>query len=156
MSNEKIITWTAPEFRYYKKNTAWYITLGAISILVIAFFIIVQKDIFAAITAGILLASIVFFSFQKPELLEIEINQKFLHVGKVTYPYKQLKHFWIVNNLHHRTLNIETSSLINNMIIVEVMDQNEEDIRNFLLRHLPEHHLTTETFAQKISHKLKF
>lgn len=154
-TQNKTFSWQAPEFRYYEKNSAWYVTLMAVCVLIIGFFAI-EGDWFAAITIFILAGCVVFFSTQRPEIVEVELNSKSLHFANIAFPYKQLKHFWIVNNQNHKTLNFETSTVLNNTIVVELMDQDEDEIRNFLLQFIPEHHETTETFAQKISHRLKF
>ena len=156
MPNEnQTISWSAPEFRHYEKNTGWYITFGAIAVLLVLFFII-QDDIFAAVSIAIIAIFVYFFSLQKPQIVQIELTSKALRYGNISFPYKQLKYFWIVNSEHHKTLNLVSSTVINNTIIVELMDQDEDEIRQFLLQHVPEHHETTATFAQKVSHHLKF
>ncbi len=154
MQTQKI-KWSAPEFRYYEKNVAWYITLIIIGGLVVSYFVY-EKDIFAAVCIAILGILVGLFSLQEPKIVEVELSQTGIAFGNIHFPYKQLRHFWTVNNTTHRTLNIETSTVINHILIIELMDQDEEEVRQFLLKYLPEHHLTTETFAQRISHKLKF
>ncbi len=154
-SPNKNFSWQAPEFRYYEKNSVWYTTLLAVCVVVIGFFII-EGDWFAAITIFILAGCVVYFSRQKPETIKVELSTVALHFGNMVFPYKQLKHFWIVNNHNHKTLNFETSTVLHNTIVVELMDQNENEVRTFLLQYIPEHHETRETFVQKISHKLKF
>jgi hypothetical protein len=63
----------------------------------------------------------------------------------------------VVNSENHKTLNLETTTYINNLVILELEDQNPEEIRSFLQDYLPEHPQNTrETFAQKLMHKLKF
>jgi hypothetical protein len=154
--NQKTISWQAPEFRHYEKDPAWYVTLTAISVLIVGFFII-QKDYFGAITMAIIGAMLVFFSRQTPQIVDIELNDKHIKFGNMVFPYKHLKSFWVVNSENHKTLNLETTTYINNLVILELEDQNPEEIRSFLQDYLPEHPQNTrETFAQKLMHKLKF
>jgi hypothetical protein len=156
MSNQnQTISWQAPEFRHYPKNLGWYITLIAVAVLIVGFFVI-EKDLFAAATTALLAGFVIFFSRQKPTLVTIELSNKAIKFGNLSCPYKQLKYFWIVNSEHHKTLNFSTSTYVNNTIILELEDQDPDEIREFLLQHLPEHHETEATFAQKVSHKLKF
>ncbi len=155
MTEQTKISWQALEFRHYEKNIGWYVTLLAIAILVTGFFII-QSDYFAGVTTAILAIMIIFFSRQKPELMEVEITGKAVHMDNLIYPFKHIKHFWIVNTPHHKTLNLETTTLVNRMVIIELGEQDAEEVREFLLNHLPEHTETTETITQKIMHKLKF
>ncbi|MDR3642105.1 MAG: hypothetical protein P4L74_00570 [Candidatus Doudnabacteria bacterium] len=156
MSNLSPISWEAHEFKYYPKTSGWYITLVAVFILLIAFFIIVESDYFAAVSLAIIGALIIIFARQTPQRVEIEINERGIRFGNLSYPYKQLKYFWIVNNDRHQTVNFHSSALVNNVVILELERQDPEEVRNFLVRFLPEHHLTQETTAQKIMHRFKF
>lgn len=155
MSTQNKISWQAPEFKHYNKTIGWYVALISIAILISGFFV-VQKDIFAAITTIILAGLVLLFSKQKPEIVPIEINDKTVKFGQIEYPYKQIKHFWVVHNERHKTVNLRTTTYVNNTIILELGTQNSEEVRNFLLKYLPEHETTDETFAQRLMHWLKF
>lgn len=154
--NQKNITWQAPEFRHYPKNVGWYITLVSISVLVIAFFVIVESDIFAAVSLGLITILIILFSRQSPRLVNVELNSKGIKFDNLHYPYKQLKYFWVVNNPRHKTIIFHTTAFLNNTLILELEDQDPEKIREFLLQYLPEHHETEETSIQRIMHRVKF
>jgi hypothetical protein len=158
MSTElpKTISWEAPEYRYYEKNAAWYVTLLCVTLLIGGFLIIIQQDIFGAVCVGIIAALLVFFSRQLPEPIVITLSQRGVTFGDISIPYKNLKHFWIVTEDEHRVLNIETMSWLNNHLILELMDEDPELVRSFLLRHLAEHHENTLRFSQKIAHRLRF
>jgi hypothetical protein len=153
--NKTIISWQAPEFRHYEKTPGWYASLVAIAILITGFFII-QRDLFAAITIGVLAVFVLLFSFHTPQIINVELSDKGIRFGNLLYPYKQLKHFWIVYNRNHKTLNLHTNTYVNNLVVIELEQQDPEAIREFLLLSLPEHTETNETFSQRISHKLKF
>jgi len=154
-TQNQTISWQAPEFRHYEKNMGWYVTLIGITILIVGFFVI-QQDLFAAITSGILGLVTIFFARQKPEIVPIELNGKGVYFGNVFFPYKQLKYFWVVSTPNHRTVNFHAATYINNVIILELEDQDPDEVHEFLSRYLPEHTETSETLIQKISHKLKF
>jgi hypothetical protein len=153
--NQTNISWQAPEFKSYEKNIGWYVTLFSIGILIVGFFII-QKDLFGAITMAIITACVVFFSKQKPEIVNISLSTKGINYGNLHFPYKQLKSFWIVNTQNHKTLNIITTTYVNNLLILELQDQNPDDVKEFLYNFLPEHEENRETFAQRLMHRLKF
>jgi len=152
----KNISWQAPEFRHYPKNAGWYITLISVAVLTVAFFIIVESDIFAGVSIGLIAVLIVLFSRQKPQLVNVELNNKGVKFDNLFYPYKQLKYFWVVNNPRHKTINFHTTAFLNNILILELENQNPETTREFLLQYLPEHHETDETAIQRIMHKVKF
>ena len=154
-SEQFIIAWQAPEFKHYQKNIAWYITLGAVAALIIGYMLI-QRDLFGAVTIFLLVVFIVFFSLQRPNEVTVGLTNKGIHVGELHLPYKTIKHFWVVNNNRHKTLNMETTAYLNRIIIVELEDQDPDMVREFLMRVVPEHERTHETFAQRIMHHLKF
>ncbi|MCL5774932.1 MAG: hypothetical protein M1333_01835 [Patescibacteria group bacterium] len=155
MTNQHKISWQAPEYRHYEKNAGWYVTLVSIVILIMAFFI-VQKDVFAAVTTGLLGILVVIFSRQKPETVEMELDHKRVKVGNIEVPYKQIKHFWVVHNEKHKTVNLETTTLVNNMLILELEHLDPEHVRMFLSQYLPEHEETEPTMVQRITHWFKF
>jgi hypothetical protein len=152
----KAYSWEAWEFRHYPKNGAWYITLICVAILMMAFFIIVESDIFAAVTIAILTLLVIMFSRQKPRRVNIELNHSGIKFGNLFYPYKQIKYFWVVNNSIHKTVNFHTSAMINNVLILELEAEDPEFIRQYLLRYLPEHPETKETAIQRVMHQFKF
>jgi len=143
------ISWEAWEFKHYPKNIGWYVTLISIAILVMAFFIIVENDIFAAISLGIIAALIIIFSRHAPQRVGIELTDRGITFGNLFYPHKQLKYFWVVHNENHKTLNFHTSAFVNNILILELEDQDPFEIRDFLIKHLPEHSETEENNCPK-------
>ena len=157
MSNEnQTLTWEANEFKHYPKNLGWYVVLISVTVLAMAFFIIIQSDVFAAVSLAIICLLIIFFSRQTPRVVEIELNSKGVRFGNISYPYKQIKYFWVVNNERHQTVNFHTSALVNNVLILELEGQDPDQTRDFLLQYLPEHSETDETFTQRVMHRFKF
>ena len=154
--NQNSISWEAWEFKHYPKNPGWYIVLLCLSILAMGFFIVVQSDVFAAVIIAILTVLIIIFAKQKPNRVNIELNTKGVNFGGLFYPYKQLKHFWVVHNERHQTVNFHTTALINSILILELENEDPDEIRNFLLKHLPEHSETDETPIQQAMHRFKF
>ncbi|HVY67926.1 MAG TPA: DUF5673 domain-containing protein [Patescibacteria group bacterium] len=150
------LVWQAPEFRHYPKSAGWYAALIACVVLVVAFFIIVETDLFAAISLGIIGLLILAFAAQRPQTVDITLTHKGIRFGSVFYPYKQIRSFWIVNNDRHRTLNFHTSAMVNNTIIMELAQADPETVRLYLLNFLPEHPDTEETVVQKIMHRFNF
>ena len=154
--NSNNLSWEAWEFKHYPKNPGWYVTLISIAVLAIAFFVIVQNDIFAAVSVGLIAVIVVLFSRQTPRKVQIELNSKGIKFDSLSYPYKQLKYFWVVNNDRHKTINFHTTAFINNTLILELENQDPDAAREYLLKYLPEHEETEETAIQKIMHRMKF
>ncbi len=153
---DQTISWEAPEFRYYQKNLGWYVVAITVAILVMAFFVIVQSDIFAAVSIGIITILIIIFSRQIPRRVQVELSNRGIKFDNLFYPYKQLKYFWVVHNERHQTVIFHTTAVINHALILELEDQDPDAIRSYLLQYLPEHSETQETMAQKMMHLFKF
>jgi hypothetical protein len=154
MSTETI-SWHAPEFRDYHKTYGWYAAAVAVTVLLVGFFLI-QNDIFAAVTMGLIGLIAILFARKKPEIVNIELNSKGVKFGNILFPYKQIKYFWVVDNDRHKSVIFHTNTFLNNTIILELGDQNSDAVRNFLLAYLPEHTEDRETPIQRLMHKLKF
>lgn len=152
----KTISWQAPEYKHYEKTAGWYVTLISIVILIDGFFIFIENDYFAAITILLLAGLVIFFAKQTPGEVEIELGTKSVRFGDLHFPYKQIRHFWVVHNHRHKAVNLVTTTYINNIIVLELADQDPDIVREFLLQHLPEHETTQETFVQKVMHWFKF
>lgn len=155
MAETTYLSWEAAEFRHYPKNIAWYGTLGIIVILIIAFEIF-QKDYFGAISLGIIAIFILIFAMHQPTKINISLTSEGIRIERSFIPYSQMKYFWMVDNDNHKTLNIETTAYINRTILVELGNQNPNEVREILLREVPEHSSTEETFVQRLIHRLRF
>jgi hypothetical protein len=153
---EKLLySWQAPEFRHYEKNIAWYITLFVITGLIMAF-LVMQKDIFGAISVFIFGIFIFIFSRQKPRDVNIYLTTEGIRIDESFIPHKSIKHFWVVANENHKTLNVETTAYLNRTIIIQLADEDPDIVRSTMAQLAPEHSEVNETFAQRVMHRLKF
>ncbi len=150
-----VFEWEAPEFRHYPKNPAWYITLFIIMVLLVVYQV-VQQDFFGAVSLVIIGALIVFFAKQKPNLVVMEISDQGVHINKDLIPYNRIRNFWILDDGVHKTLNFETTAYLNHILTVELEDIDSDELRDFLVDILPEHHEPAPTLAQRISHRFHF
>jgi hypothetical protein len=155
MAEKTSLSWEALEFRHYPKNFSWYITMAVLVLLIIAFELL-QKDFFGAISLGVIAIFIIVFAMHKPKMITIELTSEGIHIERSFIPYSQMKYFWIVDNENHKTLNIETTAYINRTILVELEGQDSNAVRQAMLRQVPEHSSTEETFIQRLIHRLKF
>ncbi len=157
-SREQIImSWQAPEFRHYPKNFAWYLTLYIIATFIIGF-LIIQRDIFGAISILILTVFIVIFSQQRPRNVEVTITNKGIALDETYIPNSTIKHYWVVDTTTHQTLNLETTSYLNRTVIIQLAGVDPDDLRDTLgelLQHHPDEE-ASETLAQRVMHTLRF
>ncbi len=147
-------TWEAPEFRSYTKSFIWYLLLGFVVLLLIAYQIYTD-DKFGAFTTFVLgvLAFVIFR--QQPKSITISISKDGIGAGEHLYPFAKFKYFWIVDDGHHKTLNLEANTYFSQTLIIELENQDADEIRKFLLEHMVEATGESASFSQKISRRLR-
>lgn len=150
-----IFSWHAPEFRYYPKNPAWYITFVVVVVLLVIYQIF-QQDYFGAVSLIVIAGLITAFARQTPKLITIDVSDQGIHINKDLIPYNRIRQFWIINDGTHKTLNLETTAYINHLLTIELEDINADELYEFLADVLPEHDNPSPTIAQHISHRFKF
>ena len=150
-----VFSWQAPELRHYPKNPAWYITL-AIIIALLVIYQIFQNDYFGAVSLIVIAVIIVVFARQTPKLVEMEISDLGIHINNDLIPYTRIRHFWILDEGTHKTLNFETTAYLNHILTIELEDTDADELYEFLVDILPEHEAPSPTLAQKISHRFRF
>lgn len=156
MDSVTYFSWLAPEYKHYHKNFAWYLTVLLVGVLLVLF-LLYTKDVFGAVCIGIIIGFVIFFGSQKPQTVEISLGETGLAIGNTFIPYKQMNGFWMVQSPEGSwSLNVETLGLLNRLITVEMEHQNPEDVRAFLTQYVSEHTATKPTFAQKITHWVRF
>ncbi len=149
------LSWDAQEFRHYEKNTAWYITLIVIAALMVGFEVI-QKDLFGALSIAIITIFVIFFARIRPRVVHIHLTNRGIRMGEDHIPHTAARHFWVVDNEQHKTLNVETNAYLNHLVIIQIADQDPDTIREILRQHIPEAPQEEETFAQRIMHHFRF
>ena len=89
------INWRAAEYRYIRKDVGWYWLIGLVSIILIlvAFW---QKNFFFAIFIILAGSMFLFFSKQKPRVLDFRLNNKGIAISdNIFYDYDQFEGFSI-------------------------------------------------------------
>ena len=155
MPKNIFFSWEAPEFRHYPKTTIWYIVFGLL-IGGLIFYQVNNKDWFGTVCVSVIAILLYIFAHQKPKMVNANISNEGIHFGELHFPYKHIKHFWVVDTEHHTTLNLQTHSTVHDVLIIELEDQDPTEIREFLIQVLPEHNLPYPTVTQRLMHRLKF
>lgn len=150
-----LYSWEAQEFKHHPKSFWWYLGLACLA-CALAVFQIYKQDFYGAAITGILAVLSAAFSRREPDIIETHITTTGIRVSDLHIPYKHIKHFWVVDDGIHKTLNIETTTYLNRHLILQLEDQDPGEIRDFLIQVIPEHDVPGPTFSQWISHKLKF
>lgn len=149
------LSWEAPEFKHYEKSVVWYILLFILLVLLVGYQIL-TSDYFGAITMIILGVLITLVSRKKPKTVTVELTGKGITLGELFIPYKHFKHFWVVDTPDHKTLNLEASTYLKQTVIVELMDQDPDEVRRLVAKHLEESETLEPSFSQRITHMFHF
>ena len=105
----------------------------------------------------LLIAVTLMFALRKPQTMTCELSGVGINLGKSTYPYKNIRRFWIIYDPpHNTTLNFETTAYLNSTISVELANQNPFEVKEFLNGFLPEDLEKEESMTDAIARKLKF
>ncbi|OGE81070.1 MAG: hypothetical protein A2826_00715 [Candidatus Doudnabacteria bacterium RIFCSPHIGHO2_01_FULL_43_23] len=154
--NQDQISWEASEFAHYEKSGRWYIILLVVGILILAY-ALWREDYLMFATLLILLVATYIFAKKKPKQIQVKLSSKGISLNESEYPYSMIKTFWIhYNPPEIKTLNFETSQLLNKEIVVQIEDANPNEIREFLTEYIPEDFEREESYPDKLLRRIKF
>ena len=152
---EHKIFWRALEYKRKEKTTDWYWAVILIALAIVVTSFIIHDALFGIlimISTGILLTS----TMIAPKLIDISINQKGVTVGKEMYPFATLDAFWVESvEGEDQKILFRSKKLIMPLIVIPLEEHHHLDVRDFLLRYLPEEEMH-EPISQKIMERLGF
>lgn len=122
-------------------------------LIIITIILFLQKNLFGGI--AILMAIFLIFMMQtnNKEKIKYAILRGGIKIGKETFPWRNLKSFWIFENIPQ--LYIKTKGNLVQNISLPIEEKNIEKIREILLDFLPEKE-TTISLSEIIFKKLGF
>lgn len=155
MRDHRTIFWQAHEYFHQDKTTDWYWGLGIISITCATLAIIFGNILFALV---IVLAAFAagLQAHRTPRLVDFELTPRGVVIDRVLYPYVTLDSFWITDNHVYQAtpkILLKSKKFFMPFLHVPVEDVDIDDVRNYLLQHIPEveHH---ESILEQILERL--
>ncbi|OHA93121.1 MAG: hypothetical protein A3H52_02080 [Candidatus Zambryskibacteria bacterium RIFCSPLOWO2_02_FULL_39_26] len=142
------LSWQASEYLYKEKTADWYWIVGIITVSVALIAIILNNVIFAIL---IIVSSFTLslFASKKPAIIDIEISNHGVTVGKTHYVYKDLDSFWVETRENYPKILIKSKKVLMPYIIIFIENFSSEEVRDELLKYLPEEeHI--EPFLEKL------
>lgn len=129
--------WQFRETPTYKRGLLWYFLSGIILVLLLGYAISSRNFLFALI---LILFSALFFIFNRnPSVIEAEIAQDGIKVGRKFYPYSEIEKFWIIYEPPHiKSLYIHVKHAFLPVIFLPLEDQNPIEVRRVLSRSIEE------------------
>ena len=151
---DEIIQWKAYEYHHREKSSDWFWAVG-----IIAFSASAAAVIFNNVVFGIFIILSAFtlclFAARKPLLVNIELNNQGIIVGKYLYPYQTLEKFCIRDKKHGAVIILKSKKTIFPYINIQAGYDNLDLIKEYLSQYLKEEEIA-EPLTQTIIEYLGF
>lgn len=148
------LTWQAPEYNHYERSTDWFWAVGIITVCIAVLAFIYNNALFGILillSAGIL----VFYTFREPGIVDYEINQRGIIIGRDLHPYLTIESFWIETRQGEPKIILKSKKNLLPYIIIPIHEESVDEVGSVLAEFLEEKELQ-EPAAQKIMEYLGF
>lgn len=156
-TNKKILLeWKALEYQQYEKGKLWYLTAIGIGL---GFIVggIAMGNITMAL--AIIVFAGVYYYFQKsskPKYIKIKITSFGVYVGEMFFPFGKIEAFWIIDQYKVRTLNLKIFNRFHTDVVIQLNKQDSGEVRDILIKKVPEWEGRSESFSDTILRIFKF
>lgn len=155
LQGKVLISWSAPEYIVYKKNTLWYICFGLI--LALSIFISLIMGSYLAIVIFVLCGILIYvYSERKPKTINYDIRTSGIRIDTRIYLFRELSGFNIMERNNEVYILLKSKRMVMPLIHVPIKEQNPEDIYNILSERLQEDPELSEPLADILSHWVGF
>jgi hypothetical protein len=154
-ANKPIFSWESPEFVKYQRNKKWFFYLCVVAIILIGVFLIMHLWSGAVL---IFVAAVVFatLSGTKPKNISCTIYNEGVVVSEKIYPFTQFKSFWLGGAGELPKVYLQLTGRLAGQVVMPAEDQDMEQIRLFLSRHVPEEEGRVDEFSEIINRIFRF
>ena len=135
---QDVVVWEMPSFQQYERGTAWYVTLGVVSLFLLAYAVWTTNFLFAFL---ILLADIMMMltAHQTPEPILVQIGENGIVLGGKLILFQNIQRFAIVYQPPEaKVLYLEQKSVIQPHLRIELADQDPLALRAHLRQYVRE------------------
>jgi hypothetical protein len=133
-----ILRWNAYEHEHIERGTDWFWALGIVAIS-IALVSILFHDILFAFVILIAAVTIGVLAVHPPELVEFEVSERGIRVGKKLHRYDEIISFWVEDEHDGRPLLlVDTVKFMHPNIIIPIEHIDPHIVRAYLKQHSEE------------------
>ena len=136
---DEIIGWQVPEYEKHERSKSWYVIASIIGILLLIYSFWTANFLFAVI---IIITSliIIIHDGRDPDMVNFNITDEGIIIGRKFYDYDEIKDFAIVYKPKQGVKNLyfEFKNTIKHRLSVPIQDMNPLLIRENLLKYLKE------------------
>jgi|SRR3989338_4157457 len=149
------ITWKAPSHNRDPRSLLWYLIFGLVALALIGY-AIYNQSLLMGIMFCVIIFSIILFSGQSARTITYKVTKTGITSGNSVYGYKTIKKFWILYNPPAiKTLNLETTAYLNNIVSMELGRQDPVELKLYLSQYLPEDLDREESLSDVLARQLK-
>lgn len=154
-NDKPVFFWQAIEFESYQKGKGWLTYIILITIALIGVFIWMKQwlGIGVAVAAVVALYS---YAYRSGKKKNYAIYDQGVTVDNKVFTFDQFKSFWIFIYQDRPIIRLEQLRRLSVPIEMPVGDENPEQIRLFLAKHLPEQEEKGEDITDVINRWIKF
>jgi len=154
-TNKPIFSWESPEFMRYQKDKKWFLYLCLVAIVLITIFLFMHLWSGAIL---VLVASIVLTTLSgvKPKNIPCAIYNEGVVVSEKIYTFTQFKSFWLGGGGDLPKVYLQLTGRLAGQVIMPAENQDMEQIRLFLTRHVPEEEGRIDEINEIINRILRF
>lgn len=153
VSSKPIFSWQSPEFVRYSRDKKWFFFAVLITIVLAGVFILLKQwssVVLVAVAGSVFIA----LSNAHPKNIICALYNEGVVVDGKVYDFSQFKSFWLSGNADLPKISLQQTGRFGGHINMPTKDQDFEQIRLFLAKHLPEEQ-PKEDLSDIISRTLK-
>jgi hypothetical protein len=155
MSSSNEVSWSASEYIANQKNTAWFVNLGIVSVVLTAVIFLLTRDIVSVISIATLGIIVGVFAARQPHQLNYALDASGVHMGTKFYPYGTFKSFSVVPEGTFSHISLLPLKRFMPPIAIHFALEDEEKVINAIGDYLPyEEH--KRDIVESFSHRVKF
>jgi len=144
-----LLRWQAPDYYTFEKSPYWSLGVGIIAIAA-SLVLIYTQNYFPVMI--VILAVIVTFqvAHEKPKSHEFAIDESGVLSRNTYIPFIELRSFWIAKHGTKSVLYLEPVSHLKGPVVIPLGNQGAAEVKNFILRYLPEKMEYGEMLSEKL------
>lgn len=149
MPEKTILRWDAYEHEHIERGNDWFWALGVVTVCVILTSILFHNTLFAVLVL-VAAATIGMLAQVPPEIVEFEISERGIRVGKELHRYDEIISFWVEDeNVENPLLLVDTTKFMAPNLIIPLENIEAAAVRNFL-----KEYSTEVPMKEPLAHKI--
>jgi len=154
-SNEPIFFWDAVEFESYKKPTGWLTYVIVVAVVLVAAFIYMKLWLAAAVVVAACFA-LYSQAHTSGKKKSYAIYEQGITIDDKVFAFDQFKSFWMIIGENRGIIRFEQLRRFALPVEMPIGEENPEQIRLLLSKHLPESEDRGEDITDRINKWIKF